>query len=72
MTGAILGPPEEQIPWREPTVYDVFEPDGRYVGRLRLPYAFIPIVFQGDDVWGIFRDDLDVEYVHRYRVQWNR
>ena len=72
VTGAIIGPPREQIPWREPPVCDVFEPDGRYVGRVRLPYGFEPMVFQGDEMWGIFRDDLDVEYVHRYRVQWNR
>jgi hypothetical protein len=72
VTGQILGPPQERIPWREPVVYDVFEPDGRYVGRVRFPFEFGPWLFQGDDVWGIFRDELDVEYVHRYRVQWNR
>jgi hypothetical protein len=71
MSGRRLGPPEEQIPWREPNAYDVFEPDGRYLGRVRLPYDFYPWAFQGDDVWGIFRDEFDVEYVHRYRVRWN-
>jgi hypothetical protein len=70
-SGRSLGPPVEQIPWREPNVYDVFEPDGTYVGRVRLPYDFVPLAAQGDDVWGVFRDEFDVEYVHRYRVQWN-
>ncbi len=61
-------PPER---WREPVVFDVFEPDGTYLGQVRAPDGFqrrpSPI-FRGDQVWAVVRDSLDVEYVVRFRV----
>ncbi|HUH13539.1 MAG TPA: hypothetical protein VMK65_10530 [Longimicrobiales bacterium] len=57
--------------WREPVVFDVYEPDGTYLGAVRAPEGFslypTPI-FRGDRVWGIVRDALDVQYVTRLRV----
>jgi len=54
--------------WTEPSVYEVFEAAGSYLGRVRLPDTFTPHVMRGELLWGIERDDLGVEYVARYRV----
>lgn len=57
--------------FQEPVVYDVFEPDGRYLGQVEAPDGFspLPVVFRGDHVWAVTRDEWDVEYVVRYRVE---
>ena len=57
--------------WREPVAYDVFEPDGSYLGRVRAPPGLATYprpIFRGDRVWGIVRDDMDVQYLVRFRV----
>lgn len=54
--------------WIEPLVYDLFEPDGRFLGTLPMPDRFRPHFARGDLVWGVIRDELDVEYVVRYRL----
>ena len=57
--------------WREPVVFDVFEPEGTYLGRVRAPQGFLLYprpVFRGDHVWAVVRDDLDVQYVKRFRI----
>jgi hypothetical protein len=57
--------------FREPVVFDVFEPDGRHVGQVRAPRGFSldpQPVARGDHVWAVFRDELDVPYVVRYRI----
>jgi hypothetical protein len=55
----------------EPVVFDVFEPDGRYIGQVRAPRGFSlnpqPIA-RGDYVWAVFRDELDVNYVARFKI----
>ena len=51
--------------------YDVFEPDGTYLGAVNAPAGFrasINPVFDGDHVWAVTRDDLDVQRVVRYRI----
>jgi len=55
--------------WVEPLVYDVFEPDGRYLGAVELPRNASVRYARGDHVWAITRDELDVQYVTRYRIQ---
>ena len=58
--------------WREPVRYDVFEPDGTYLGVVAPPEDFTPYVnpvFDGDLVWGVTRDELGVERVVRYRIE---
>ncbi len=60
-----------QIRYREPVAFDVFEPDGRYLGHVRAPQGFSMSpepVFRGDFVWAVSRDDLDVPTVVRYRM----
>lgn len=48
--------------------WDVFDPEGRYLGRLTMPTKFQPIAFRGDVVYGVQRDELDVQSVVRYRI----
>lgn len=58
--------------WRERPAFDVFEPDGTYLGQVIGPFelALFPSpVFDGDNVWAVVRDELDVQYIVRFRVQ---
>jgi hypothetical protein len=58
--------------WVTPTVFDVFEPDGRYLGSIRAPKGFSSSpepVFRGDYVWAVVRDELDVQRVTRFRIE---
>lgn len=60
------------IRWREPSVFDVFEPDGRYVGAVRIPERVRVAFMRGDHIWAIARGEFDEQYIKRYRVAWNR
>ena len=65
------GDPRLRMPprrWREPTAYDVFEPDGRYVGFLPVPERTRLLHMRGDRAWGAETDSLDVPYVVRFRI----
>jgi hypothetical protein len=50
--------------------WDVFGADGRFLGVVSLPGRFTPRVFRGDRIYGLWRDELDVQYVVRLRVLW--
>jgi hypothetical protein len=54
--------------WIEPAVYDVFEPDGQWLARVALPPRFRMMYMSGDYMWGVQRDELDVNYVVRLRI----
>lgn len=57
--------------WVESLRYDVFEPDGAYLGVVAPPDGFQPHphpVFDGDLVWAVTRDEVGVERVVRYRI----
>lgn len=56
------------IRYREPQVWDVFEADGRYLGQVELPFGFTLHVMRGEHVWGVLRDELDVQSVVRARI----
>jgi hypothetical protein len=62
-------PPPPKWRWRSPVIYDVFEPDGRYLGHVRMPPRTTLRAMQGDRVWAVVRDSLDVEYVTRFRIE---
>jgi hypothetical protein len=49
-------------------IWDVFGGDGRYLGELRLPDRYQPLRVIGDQIWGVWRDELDVQYVTMLRV----
>jgi len=47
-------------------VLDVFDPTGRYLGRVRLPFQLAPVlppVFRGGAVYAVTRDSLGVSHV---------
>ena len=48
--------------------FDVFDAEGRYLGLVTMPDRFTPMRFVGDVVYGIWRDELDVQYVVRLRI----
>ena len=65
-------PFSESVTWEESTRYDVFEPDGTYLGVVVPPEEFAASpdpVFEGDYVWAVARDELGVERVVRYRIE---
>jgi hypothetical protein len=56
--------------WRDPPVYDVFEPGGDYVGRVALPSGEDAVFRRGDFVWSVSREVDSVSYLTKYRVVW--
>ncbi len=51
------------------TRWSVFDPDGRYLGELTTPARFRVFEIGDDYVLGVWRDDLDVEYLRRYQLR---
>ncbi len=67
------GPPPSGRPrpqWREPIVYDVFEPDGRHLGRVAVPANVSLIRLSRARLWGSVRDEDGVQVVKRFRMEW--
>lgn len=64
------GPPVAIPPrrWRDPVVFDVFARDGRLLGTLAVPERARLLHLQGEHVWGVERDEMDVPFVVRWRV----
>lgn len=48
--------------------WDVFDRSGRFLGVVTMPDRFAPRVVVDDRIYGVWRDDLDVQYVMRLRV----
>jgi hypothetical protein len=48
--------------------WDVFDAAGRFLGVVTLPSRFNPVKFAGNEIYGVWRDELDVEYVLRLTV----
>lgn len=58
--------------WSEPNAFDVFEPDGTYLGQVDGPPGFqdYPVpVFRGDTMWAAVQDEDGVLFVRRYEVR---
>jgi hypothetical protein len=49
-------------------VWDVFDGEGRFLGGVAMPRRFQPVQFIGDKIYGIQRDELDVQYVVRLGI----
>jgi len=48
--------------------WDVFDSEGRLLGVVTMPRRFTPRLFRGDKIYGVWRDELDVQYVVRLRI----
>jgi len=48
--------------------WDVFDPEGRFLGVVAMPHRFRPMVFRGDKIYGTWYDEYDVPYVVRLRI----
>ncbi|MFQ5702295.1 MAG: hypothetical protein ACE5HU_10680, partial [Acidobacteriota bacterium] len=60
-----------EITWREPIVFDVFEPGGRYLGQVHAPSGFRTVpqpVIRGDMVWAVVGEAGELPNVVRFRI----
>ncbi len=57
--------------WTEDRAFDVFDTEGALRGRVVLPDSFNYKGMRGDTMWGVFRDELDVQSVRLYRLSWS-
>ena len=48
--------------------WDVFDAEGRFLGVVTVPDRFTPSLFRDDRIYGVWRDELNVEYVVRLRI----
>lgn len=56
------------IQWREPQLWDVFEPDGVYIGRIQLPDEARILKLKGDKIWAVVGDNVGNDYLKRFRA----
>ncbi|UCD24380.1 MAG: 6-bladed beta-propeller [Gemmatimonadota bacterium] len=49
-------------------IFDVFEPNGAYLGQVHIPKGASPRVFRGDTVWATKRGEYGEPYIAVYRV----
>jgi hypothetical protein len=49
--------------------WEVLDSEGRFLGVVRMPPRFTPMLFRGEKVFGVVRDSLDVQHVARLGVQ---
>ncbi len=65
-------PRSQPVSWESPVRYDAFEPDGTYLGALAAPDGFLASpavpIFDGEHVWAVSQDELEVQHVVRYRI----
>jgi hypothetical protein len=58
--------------WKEPVAFDVFDPDGRYLGEVTAPDGFQTYpepLFRADTVWATVEDANGVRYIHRMEIE---
>lgn len=48
--------------------WDVFDPEGIYLGAMEMPGRFLPYKIIGDELWGVDRDELGVASVVGMRI----
>jgi hypothetical protein len=57
------------VTWIEPTIYDVFEPGGEWLGSVEAPRRTSLRVLRGDQAWGVRRGEFNENYVVRFRIE---
>lgn len=65
-----IPPPSTSQTKDGPALYDVFEPDGVYLGQVQVPPRVSTVVRRGDHVWAVAFGEDDVASVKRYRIVW--
>jgi hypothetical protein len=48
--------------------WEIFDDQGRWLGVVTLPDRFQPVNVRGDQLYGVWRDELDVPYIMRLKV----
>ncbi|MFO7894776.1 MAG: 6-bladed beta-propeller [Longimicrobiales bacterium] len=48
--------------------WEIFDGDGRFMGTLQMPPRFTPLAFIDGNLYGVLRDEMDVQYVARMTV----
>jgi len=48
--------------------WDIFDSEGRYLGTIALPDRFSPVTVRGNQIFGVWADELDVQYVMRLTI----
>ena len=43
--------------------WDAFDAAGRYLGPLEMPEGYEPMLFTSERIYGVWRNELDVQYV---------
>lgn len=61
------GPPVRRF--RAPQAWEVYEADGRFVGRVDFPPRTVLVQAEGDRVWAIGRDENDLPAILRLRLE---
>ncbi len=61
--------PPARLTTREPSLYDVFDANGRLLGRVSPPPRTRLVRMDGNTVWGVQTDSLDVPYAVRFRIE---
>lgn len=61
--------PPVRITTREPSLYDVFSPQGLLLGRVSPPPRTRLVRMRGNTAWGVQLDSLDVPYAVRFRIE---
>ena len=57
--------------WTEDYAFDGCDLEGALRGRVVLPDSFRFRGMREDMIWGVFRDELEVQSVRIYRVLWS-
>ena len=48
--------------------WDIFDAEGRYLGIVTMPDRFSPFSLRGDLLYGVWRDEFEVQYVKVLRI----
>jgi len=55
--------------WRDELTWDVFDPEGQFLGAVTLPRNTSFVVAIGDHVWGVHAGSYREDYVVRWRIE---
>jgi hypothetical protein len=55
--------------YRTPVVYEVYAPEGRFLGRVEFPRRTTLMEADGNTVWALARNEDDLPALTRYRIE---